>query len=396
MRIGIVGAGWAAIEHGATLARLDGVTVVGVADPDLTRAADLADSLGAVPHSSASALIASGELDAIVVASPPGAHREAAVQAFEAGLAVFLEKPIARTLQDAAAIVTACHASGAVCAVGYQWRSLTALAPLTEALAGNSPRHLVSEGIGITQARRWFGDPTLSGGLVAERGSHHIDLQRAVGGEVVAVQAVESRLGFAELGAPASLSAATGTGVVLTLRFMSGAVGIVHVLWVPEGYPSSHRLTVFGTTSVLDLELDPVFSLRRDGGEAVFADPTGEHPFAAGLIRFVEAATPTHARRRCLLSPRGSTHAGGSRRLREGDRQRWHDPGRSARGALMIAGSRILVTGAASGIGRCGGRGPRRQGRVGGGARPQRRSAANTRRRAAVRRRHGTRVSTRT
>ena len=290
MRLGVVGAGWAAIEHSATLARLDDVAIVGVADPDLERANELAGRYGAAAHVSASSLIEAEELDAIVVASPPGAHRDAAVEAFEAGLAVFLEKPIARTLDDATAIVAARRAAAAVCAVGYQWRAVPTLAPLTEALAGNGPRQLFSEGIGITQARRWFLDPTLSGGLLAERGSHHIDLQRAVGGEVIAVQAAGSRLGFEELGAEAGLSAVTETGVLLTLRFASGAIGVVHVLWVPAGYPSRHRLTVFGTTSMFELELDPVFSLRQDGGEPIVPDRLGEHPFAAGLIRFVEAA----------------------------------------------------------------------------------------------------------
>ncbi len=290
MRVGIVGAGWAAIEHSQTLARLQDVMIVGVADPDATRAADLASRLGTVPHPSARALITSEELDAIVVASPPGAHREAAVQAFEAGMAVFLEKPIARTLEDATAIVAARDAAGAVGAVGYQWRAVTALAPLADALARNSPRHLVSDGVGLTQARRWFQDATLSGGLVAERGSHHIDLQRAVGGEVVAVQAAGSRLAFAELGASAGLTGETETGMLLTLQFASGALGIVHVLWAPEDYPSCHRLRVFGTSAVLELELDPVFSLRHDGGEAIRPDPEDEHPFAAGLIRFVDAA----------------------------------------------------------------------------------------------------------
>jgi len=299
VRVGVVGAGWAATEHSKTLARLDGVVIAGVTDPDAERAADLAGRFGANHYAAASAMIASEALDAIVVASPPGAHRGAAVEAIEAGLAVFLEKPIARTLEDAAAIVDAAEAAEAVCAVGYQWRSIEALRPLRDALVLDEPRQLVSEGIGITQARSWFLNTTLSGGLIAERGSHHIDLQRAIGGEVVTVQATGSKVGFSTVGTPIGLAAETETGVQLSLRFASGAIGAVHVLWVPEGYPSRHRLTVFGSESMYELDLDPVFSLRRDGGEPLLPNHESEHPFAAGLIQFVEAARGDHSAVAC-------------------------------------------------------------------------------------------------
>ncbi len=289
MRIGIVGAGWAASEHCTTLARLDGVTIAAVADPDVTRARDLAVRYGANHYVTVGELIAAGSLDAVVVATPPGAHREATVEAIEAGVAVFLEKPISRSLEDALAIVEAAASNEAVCAIGYQWRAVAAVDPLADALAEEGVRHLMSEGIGMTQARSWFRDTTLSGRLVAERGSHHIDLQRRIGGEIVAVQAAGSSLGFAELSPPVGEGALVETGVSLTLHFESGALGAVHVLWVPETYPSRHRLTAFSSTSMYELDLDPAFSLRRGSDDVFHPDPAAETPFAAGLIRFIDA-----------------------------------------------------------------------------------------------------------
>lgn len=290
VRIGIVGAGWAAAEHSKTLARLEGVAIVAVADPDAARSADLATLYGATPHSTAAAMISAEELDAVVVASPPGAHRAAAVTAIDAGLAVFLEKPISRSVVDAEAITVAACSARAVCAVGYQWRAIQALAPLSDALRHEGVRHLVSEGIGITQARSWFLDDALSGRLIAERASHHIDLQRRVGGEIVAVQAAGNSIGLSDLDSALGSDPVPESGVQLTLHFASGTLGAVHVLWVSEAYPSRHRLTVFGTASTYELELDPAFSLRHNGGPPLLPDPTAEHPFAAGLVRFVDAA----------------------------------------------------------------------------------------------------------
>jgi predicted dehydrogenase len=290
MRVGVVGAGWAAAEHCKTLATLDGIQVVGVVDADESRAASLAGLYGARTHPGTAALVAAEELDALVIATPPGAHREAAILAIEAGLAVFMEKPIARSVEDAAAIATAAAAAGVVCAVGYQWRAISVLGPLMEALSLDAPRHLVSEGIGVTQARSWFSDAAQSGGLIAERGSHHIDLQRRVGGEVVAVKAAGSATTIGATGLPPGVARDTETGLALTLHFASGALGTVHVLWVPEGYPSHHRLTVFGTSSVYELELDPAFALRRDSGPALHHDPAAHPPFVKDLVRFVDAA----------------------------------------------------------------------------------------------------------
>ena len=303
VRVGIVGAGWAANEHSKTLARLDGVTIAGFADPDVMRAKELAARYGATHHATAGSLIAAEALDAVVVATPPGAHREAAVEAIEAGLAVFLEKPISRSLEDATLIAAAAEAARTVCAVGYQWRAISALDSLAAVLEDDGVRQIVSEGIGITQARSWFSNAALSGGLISERGSHHIDLQRAVGGEIVSVQAAGSRLVTQGLGHASDLATGTETGVAMTLHFASGALGIVHVLWVPETYPSRHRLTVFGSTSMYELDLDPVFSLRRDSGKPVLPDPAGEHPFAIGLIRFVDAAR-RHDPAGVICSPR--------------------------------------------------------------------------------------------
>src|SRR6185295_79601 len=69
-------------------------------------------------------------LDALVVCTPPDVHREVTVEAAQAGLAVYLEKPVAHTMDDAAAIAAAVKATGVVCAVGYQYRAISFLGDL--------------------------------------------------------------------------------------------------------------------------------------------------------------------------------------------------------------------------------------------------------------------------
>jgi predicted dehydrogenase len=67
-------------------------------------------------------LLDSGQLDALVIASPAGTHAEVALAALDAGLHVFVEKPMCITLADADAIIAARDRSGLVVQVGTMKR----------------------------------------------------------------------------------------------------------------------------------------------------------------------------------------------------------------------------------------------------------------------------------
>src|SRR6266704_3375764 len=99
LRVGVVGAGGIAAEHIAELALREEVDIVGVCDLDRSRAEALAPS-GARACERWDELLERERLDAVWVCTPPLAHRESAVAALERGIHVYLEKPIARTMQD--------------------------------------------------------------------------------------------------------------------------------------------------------------------------------------------------------------------------------------------------------------------------------------------------------
>lgn len=287
VRVGFIGAGWAANEHAQSLRAIGGAEVAGVVDLDARRASELAAWAGAPVFASAEELIQGGALDAVVIATPPGSRRDPAVAALEAGVAVFLEKPIARTFEDAVAIVRAQERTGTVCAVAYQWRAAGAVDALRRSLDGAAVALMISVGVGITQARTWFGDHAQSGGLVSERGSHHIDLQRAVGGEVRRVRGVRGGVPLA--GASAVATDVLEDVIALSLEFASGAIGTVHVAWTPEDFPGTHTLSVVADDGAYALELDPVFELRGSRRGAAVVAESPEPPFVAGLARFLEA-----------------------------------------------------------------------------------------------------------
>src|SRR5215472_9651771 len=277
IRMGMVGAGWIAREHRRVLDSVAEAELVAVCDLDRERAAELTAGTGARIYSDWRDLLDRGDLGALLVCTPPRSHAEPAVAALRAGLPVYLEKPIARTPGDAAPIVAAAERSGTVCAVGYQWHALDLLGDLPGVLAGQQIGALVGTCIGPTQSRPWFLDRHAGGGNLLERGSHHLDLARAVAGEVAAVQAGAGRLRLAR-----SAGAAGGDiddALTMLLQHASGALTTIVVAWTRPGQPGSFSLDILASEATLRLSLDPDFTLTGVSGGQQVSRRAESHPF---------------------------------------------------------------------------------------------------------------------
>jgi len=273
VRVGIIGAGWIAAQHVATLRKMDGVDVIGVCDLDQGRARELAN--GASTYTDWRDLVSREKPDAVFVCTPPLAHRQVAVPALEQGIHVYLEKPIARGLEDARAIVDAAARSRSVCAVGYQWRGVEVLDDLRQALRGQEVGLLVGVSTGPTKSRPWFLDRAQGGGNLLERASHTIDLERAVAGEVVSVQAAPSRVLLAQ---SPQRRGNIDDAAALVLHFANGGLGVIQVAWTKDGLPGTYSLDVHASDASLHLELDPTFALSgKTDGRAVAAS-SRQHP----------------------------------------------------------------------------------------------------------------------
>jgi len=120
LKAGVIGAGVFGGHHARQYAALDGVELKGIYDPDATRAKTLADSLGVAAFDSLEALFEG--LDVVTVASPAATHAGAGLAALNAGLSVYIEKPLAVTLEDADKLVSLAAKMGLVLACGHQVR----------------------------------------------------------------------------------------------------------------------------------------------------------------------------------------------------------------------------------------------------------------------------------
>jgi UDP-N-acetylglucosamine 3-dehydrogenase len=166
--------------HAANYKALDGrVRVKAVVSRSLERASKLAETVGAEASTDLDAVLRDAEVDAIDVCLPTPAHREATERALGAGKHVFLEKPIALTLEDADAIIGAAKRSGRLFMVGLVLRFWPEYVELQRRVAGGElgSVHAIATRRLSPPAdwAEWFSDRSQTGGTAVDLLVHDFD-----------------------------------------------------------------------------------------------------------------------------------------------------------------------------------------------------------------------------
>jgi predicted dehydrogenase len=169
LRVGVVGVGVMGANHARVLADLPGVKLAGVADPDPRQRALVAEALGCPAHPDVEALIASG-VDAVTIAAPTHLHRDLALTCIREGIHILVEKPIAPSVEEGRAIISAAGRAGVTLMVGHVER----FNPAVEAIKG-AIRNEDILSIAITRVGPF--PPRMSNvGVVIDLAVHDIDL----------------------------------------------------------------------------------------------------------------------------------------------------------------------------------------------------------------------------
>jgi predicted dehydrogenase len=126
LRIAVVGVGHLGKHHARILSALPGVELVAVVDINPARAEEIATASGTKPAFDAREV--EGRVDAVTVAVPTESHLDVALPFLAAGVGVLVEKPMARTLAEADAMIAAAAKGRAILAVGHTERFNPAVA----------------------------------------------------------------------------------------------------------------------------------------------------------------------------------------------------------------------------------------------------------------------------
>lgn len=317
VRVAIIGAGMAGQAHAfgyrTAMMAVDSplnVCLDTIADPNLPLAQSVADRYGFDQATAdIDALLAREDIDAISVALPNFLHAEVLPKVLASGKHLFAEKPIGRTLDEAAGLQRQAEGTSAVTGVGFSFRRMPGLAALAQGVADGR----IGE---VHTVRGWYhadyaADPAgalswrysqeqSGGGALLDIGSHAIDAVQFVAGRITRVDNAQLRTVIAErplptagaIGHGASTSLETGPVTnddvaLLTVGFDSGAVGQIQLSRIASGVPNSLGVEVFGTRgharfdSLVPGEFimyeDGITDAAYNGARRVIVGP--EHPY---------------------------------------------------------------------------------------------------------------------
>jgi predicted dehydrogenase len=254
LKVGLIGAGWIGQHHGLNVMANPHAELAAVCDANFDGATAYLkqNKSNAAVFDDHEELLKQDSIGAIVIASPNVSHEEHAVAAAEAGKHVYLEKPMAITLEGCRRIVRAVEKAKVKFAMGYH-RRLNPLVQYAKALIADGKLgelvfvesdyfHHVPGDLDIWS---WLGKNDIAGSMIHAGTGHNIDLLRFFCGEVAEVSCYKGVV------MPRKVQMETEDLAVVNLRFKSGVLGRVGLFLGPI-LPFTFTLRVFGTKGTVD------------------------------------------------------------------------------------------------------------------------------------------------
>ncbi|MEP6496003.1 MAG: Gfo/Idh/MocA family oxidoreductase [bacterium] len=244
-RIGLVGCGRISKNHFDAIAKVDGLTLTGVADIDFERAERAGAEQGVPAFRTIDELLQSDTADIVAICTPSGVHSGNGIAAARLGKHVVTEKPMAISLAQADALVHACDRAGVQLFVVKQNRLNPPIQLLKRAVDKGRFGRIYMANVTVRwqrpqdyyEAEPWRGTWEFDGGAIMNQASHYVDLIQWLVGPVESV--------MAKTATQARRIEAEDSGIGI-LKFRSGGLGVieVNVLTYPKNLEGS--LTILG------------------------------------------------------------------------------------------------------------------------------------------------------
>jgi predicted dehydrogenase len=248
--VALVGTGMFAGHIAAAAARTPSVELVTCFSRDAGRREAFAAGAGCEAAATFEAAIEDARVEAVLLVTPNFTHAEQAAACAERGKHVFVEKPIADTLEDGRAIRAACEAAGVALLVGHGLRRLGAARAVKRLVDDGALGRVVQADLnfsltGTLKPESWrYHRETCPGGPLLQLGVHHADTLLSWLGPAARVQG-----SFARLVTEAEID---DVGVAL-VELESGARATIASSYVS---PKTYSTRLLGTEGVLDYRTD--------------------------------------------------------------------------------------------------------------------------------------------
>lgn len=179
--VAIFGAGRAGHGHARAIGQTPGARLVAVFDADPDRAASFAEEHGCQPFTSSDDVLKRDDVQLVMVALPNFLHERATIDAASAGKHIFLEKPMADTLDECDRMLTAVERAGVHLLVAHSQRYFGSTIRAREIIQSGEIGEPVFatdtwyKNFGIDFRLPWFLDRATGGGMWLMNGAHMID-----------------------------------------------------------------------------------------------------------------------------------------------------------------------------------------------------------------------------
>ncbi|MFZ4652697.1 MAG: Gfo/Idh/MocA family protein, partial [Rubrivivax sp.] len=185
IRFALVGCGRISANHiDALRQHAQRAELVAVCDNRPEALAAAVSRTGAAGFGSLQALLAEGQADVVVLATPSGLHPQQAILAAKAGRHVVTEKPMATKWDEGVAMVRACRDAGVKLFVVKRNRLNATLQRLKRAIDARrfGRIHMVTVNVFWTRPQSYYDDAPwrgrwdLDGGAFMNQASHYVDM----------------------------------------------------------------------------------------------------------------------------------------------------------------------------------------------------------------------------
>lgn len=251
INLGIIGLGYVGTTHLHHSLKLTNAHLVAVADLSKKALAHAKDAGVKKTYTNYKDLLQDPEIDAVIIALPTHLHLQCAKDAAEAKKQIFLEKPIARNVEEAKQIVLASRRNSVKLMVGYPLRFLKDFQVLRQQIrtgvfgeievahatyVSSGPFFHRAEGYApVSVPEWWFNKELTGGGVLVDLGSHIINLVRWYFGEIIDIK---SNLGY-------RFNMDLEDSAICIAKFESGVRAVITLGWFSQ--KNNLELKLFGT-----------------------------------------------------------------------------------------------------------------------------------------------------
>ena len=179
--VAIFGAGRAGNAHARAISQTAGARLIAVFDADAERAAAFAEDHGCQAFTSSDEVLRRDDVALVMVALPNFLHERATVDAASAGKHIFLEKPMADTVEECDRMLDAVGRAGVQLLVAHSQRYFGSTIRAREIVRGGELGQPVFatdtwyKNFGLEGRLPWFLDRATGGGMWLMNGAHMLD-----------------------------------------------------------------------------------------------------------------------------------------------------------------------------------------------------------------------------